>query len=135
MRILAVCLVAGALIAQAPSNFQPVGTMSQLMVDIIYPASDALFYIERDPPKNEHDWNVIRGQALIVAESGNLLLMDGRARDQDRWVKDAKLMIDAGQAAFRAAQKKDMQGILALSDQLTASCIKCHRDYRPNYGK
>ncbi len=135
MRILALCFVAGALIAQVPSNFQPVGTMSQLMVDIIYPASDALFYIERDPPKDEHEWNVIRGQALIVAESGNLLLMDGRARDQERWVKDAKLMIDAGQAAFKAAQKKDMQGILALSDRLTASCIQCHRDYRPNYGK
>lgn len=135
MRILGLCLLAGAAIAQAPSNFQPVGNMSQLMIDIIYPASDALFYIERDPPKNEHDWNVIRGNALMVAESGNLLLMDGRARDQDRWVKDAKLMIDAGAAAFKAAQKKDMQGILALSDQLSASCITCHRHYRPGYGK
>ncbi len=105
------------------------------MIDIIYPASDALFYIERDPPKNDHDWNVIRGNALMVAESGNLLLMGYRARDQDRWVKDAKLMIDAGAAAFRAAQKKDMQAILALGDQLTASCITCHKDYRANYGK
>ncbi len=135
MRRLGLCLLAGVALAQAPSNFQPVGTTSQLMIDIIYPASDALFYIERDPPKNDHDWNVIRGQALMVAESGNLLLMDGRARDQDRWVKDTKLMIDAGAAAFKAAQKKDMQGILALSDQLSGSCIKCHRDYRPNYGK
>jgi len=135
MRIFGLWLLAGAAIAQAPSKFQPVGSMSQLMVDIIYPASDALFYIERDAPKNDHDWNVIRGQALMVAESGNLLLMDGRARDQDRWVKDTRLMIDAGTAAFRAAQKKDMQAILALSDQLSASCIQCHKDYRPNYGK
>jgi cytochrome c553 len=135
MRILALALLAGFAVAQAPSNFQPVGNMSQLMIDIIYPASDALFYIERDPPKNDHDWNVIRGNALMVAESGNLLLMGYRARDQDRWVKDAKLMIDAGAAAFRAAQKKDMQAILALGDQLTASCITCHKDYRANYGK
>lgn len=135
MRILGLCLLAGAAIAQAPSNFQPVGSMGQLMIDIIYPASDALFYIERDPPKNDHDWNVIRGNALMVAEAGNLLLMGSRARDQDRWVKDTKLMIDAGTEAFRAAQKKDMQGILALSDRLTASCITCHKDYRPNYGK
>jgi len=131
---LLVCL-AGAIVAQAPAPFQPVGNVSQLMVDIIYPASDALFYIERNPPKNDRDWNVIRGTALTLAESGNLLLMGSRARDQDRWVKDAKLMIDAGAAAFKAAQKKDMQAILDLNDQLAASCTTCHRHYRPNYGK
>ena len=123
------------MIAQAPSNFQIVGTVSQLMIDIIYPSSDALFYIERTPPKTDHDWNVIRANALTPAESGNLLLMGYRQRDQDRWVKDTKLMIDAGTAAFRAAQKKDMQAILDLNDQLYQSCVVCHKDYRPNYGK
>ncbi|HEY3738983.1 MAG TPA: hypothetical protein VGL53_04020 [Bryobacteraceae bacterium] len=138
MRIFAFVLLAGlssTVIAQAPSAVQPVGSVSQLMVDIIYPTSDALFYIERNPPKTDHDWNVIRGAALTLAESGNLLLIGNRARDQDRWVKDTKLMIDAGTAAFHAAQKKDMQGILDLSEQLSASCIACHKHYRPNYGK
>jgi hypothetical protein len=137
MRVLALLLagLGGVMIAQAPSPFQPVGNVSQIMIDIIYPASDALFYIEREPPKNDHDWNVIRGTALTLAESGNLLLMGGRARDQDRWVKDTKLMIDAGTAAFKAAQKKDMQAILDLNDQLSESCTTCHRHYRPNYGK
>ncbi|HEV1285127.1 MAG TPA: hypothetical protein VNU44_07450, partial [Bryobacteraceae bacterium] len=93
------------------------------------------FYIERNPPKNDHDWNVIRGTALTLAESGNLLLMGSRARDQDRWVKDTGLMIAAGTAAFKAAQKKDMQAILDLNEQLSASCTTCHLHYRPNYGK
>jgi hypothetical protein len=127
--------LAGVMMAQAPSPFQTVGNVSQLMVDIIYPTSDALFYIERNPPKNDHDWKAIRGAALTLAESGNLLLMGSRARDQDRWAKDTKLLIDAGTAAFRAAQKKDMQAILDLNEQLTASCTTCHRHYRPNYGK
>jgi len=123
------------MIAQAPASFQPVGSMSQLMVDIIYPTSDALFYVERNPPKNDRDWNLIRGAALTLAESGNLLLMGSRSRDQDRWVKDTKLMIDAGTAAFKAAQKKDMQAILDLNEQLSASCTTCHLHYRPNYGR
>jgi hypothetical protein len=106
-----------------------------LMIDIIYPTSDALFYIEREPPKTDHDWNVIRGTALTLAESGNLLLIGYRARDQERWVKDTKLMIDAGTKAFRAAQKKDMQAILDLNEELSNSCIVCHKDYRPTYGK
>jgi len=138
MRIFKLLLLAGlasVMIAQAPASFQPVGSMSQLMVDIIYPTSDALFYVERNPPKNDRDWNLIRGAALTLAESGNLLLMGSRSRDQDRWVKDTKLMIDAGTAAFKAAQKKDMQAILDLNEQLSASCTTCHLHYRPNYGR
>ena len=39
--------------AQEPATFHPVGDMSQLMIDIIYPTSDAIFYVDRDPPKTE----------------------------------------------------------------------------------
>lgn len=123
----------GTAAAQAPT-FENVGSMSQLMIHIIYPASDALFYIEREPPKTDVQWNAIRMQALMVAESGNLLMMPGRARD-DEWVKDAKLMVDAGAAAYKAALAKNMDSIVALSDQLTASCTTCHFKYRPGYGR
>ena len=83
MRWIIVILAAGAALAQAPS-YEPVGSISQLMIDIIYPSSDALFYIERTPPKTDADWNVIRNQRALLAESGNLLMMRGRARDQGR---------------------------------------------------
>jgi hypothetical protein len=122
-------------IAQAPSSYQPVGTMSQLMIDILYPASDALFYIERNPPKDDREWGIVRTNALNLAESGNLLMMPGRARDQGDWIKDAKLVVDAGQAAYKAAQKKDMQAILDLNEQLYVSCTKCHSQYRTGYGR
>jgi len=126
--------IASIAIAQAP-EYQPIGNMSQLMVDIIYPASDALFYVERAKPQNDREWGVLRGTALTLAESGNLLMMPGRARDQGDWIKDAKLLVDVGAAAYKAAQKHDLQAILDLNDQLNTSCIKCHVQYRPNYGK
>lgn len=134
MRASGFLLFAAAAFAQAPS-YQPVGTMSQLMVNIIYPASDAIFYIERNPPKTEVEWNAVRSQALMLAESGNLLMMPSRARDQGNWIKDSKMMIDAAAAAYKAALAKDMNGVLAVSDRLTESCIACHRQYRPGYGK
>jgi cytochrome c556 len=133
MRWIIVILLAGAALAQAPT-YQPVGNMKQLMIDIIYPTSDALFYIERTPPKTEVDWNGIRNQALMLAESGNLILMPGRSREGG-WEKDTKMMIDAAKAAYRAAMAKDMAGVLAQADSLAASCIACHKEYRPNYGK
>jgi hypothetical protein len=127
-------LTVTAALAQAPT-FEPVGSMSQLMVGIIYPTSDALFYIERSPPKTDVEWNAIRNQALILAESGNLLMMPGRARDQDNWIKDSKMMIAAARDAYKAAVAKNMDGVLAQSDALIASCVACHKQYRPNYGK
>jgi hypothetical protein len=133
MRAIGLILLAGAAMAQAPS-FQNVGTMSQLMINIIYPTSDALFYIERADPKTDADWNLIKNQALTLAESGNLLLMPGRVREGE-WAKDSKDMIDVATTAFRAAQQKDMQKILSLSEDLSNTCIRCHLKYRPGYGQ
>lgn len=127
--------ITGAAVAQAPAPFQPVGSMGELMVRIIYPTSDALFYIERDPPKTDAQWNVIRTQALTLAESGNLMLLPNRLRDEGDWVKETKVMIDLATTAYRAALAKNMDGILEVNDKLVQSCVVCHQQYRPNYPK
>ena len=129
-----VLILTGPTLAQAPS-VEPVGTMSQLMVDIIYPTSDDIFYIGRTPPSNNAEWGAIQRSALMLAESGNLLMVGSRARDQGNWIKDAKLLVDVGAAAYKAARAKDMDGILALNEQLNTACVTCHQDYRPNYGR
>jgi hypothetical protein len=112
-----------------------IGTMSELMVHLIYPTSDAVFYISSRTPATEAEWTALQAQTLTLAESANLLMMPGRARDQDRWMADARLMLDAGRAAFTAAKAKDVAALEALSDQLLESCTTCHRHYRPDYGK
>ena len=141
MNKIGLILLAGAALAQAPPNETPapvspyrnVGNMSRLMIDIIYPTSDAIFYVDRDEPKTEVQWNTLASQALMLAESGNLLMMPGRARDQGNWMADSKLMIDAGAAAYRAARAKDLDGVRAVNDKLYQSCVACHTEYRPNY--
>jgi hypothetical protein len=138
MKTFALAAALAAALAQAASTRPPtrnVGTMSDLMVKIIYPASDALFYIESRTPKTDSEWTALEGQALMVAESANLLMMPGRARDQKQWMADAKLMLDVGAEAVAAAKKKDVEAIVALSDRLMESCTTCHKNYRPNYGR
>ena len=130
--------IAAAMLQAAPAPRPPtrnVGTMSDLMVKIIYPASDALFYIESRTPKTDSEWTVLEGQALMVAESANLLMMPGRARDQKQWMADAKLMLDAAAEGYAAAKKRDIQGIVMINERLIESCTSCHKNYRPNYGK
>jgi cytochrome c553 len=133
MRILALFFMAALAVAQAPSSFQPVGNMSQLMIDMIYPASDAIFYVERAAPQNDREWGALRATALTLAESGNLLMMDRRARDQGDWIKDAKMLVDAGAAAYKAAQAKNLDAIVALNNQLYTACVTCHEQYRAGY--
>jgi hypothetical protein len=138
MKTLALTVALAAALAQTAAPRPPtrnVGTMSDLMVKIIYPASDALFYIESRTPKTDSEWTALEGQALMVAESANLLMMPGRARDQRQWMADARLMLDVGADAVAAAKKKDVEAIAALSDRLMESCTTCHKNYRPNYGR
>jgi cytochrome c556 len=75
----------------------------------------------------------LRATALTLAESGNLLMMDKRARDQGDWIKDAKLLVDVGAAAYKAAQAKNLDAIVALNEQLYTACVTCHQQYRPGY--
>jgi hypothetical protein len=126
---------APAVAPDPPSLARRVGSLSELMVDFIYPASDAVFYISSRTPTTSEEWMALQAQTLMLAESANLLMMPGRARDRDRWMADAELMLDAGEAAYRAAKDRDVAALEALSDQLYESCVTCHRDYRPNYGR
>ncbi len=130
--VLAAVLCGPYVTAQTPSA-QPVGTMSELMVEVIYPTSDAIFYVMRSVPANDYEWGLLEGKALMLAESANLLMMPGRTRDQTRWMKDARLLLDAGAAAFKAAKAKNLQALVDLNEQLYQSCVTCHAHYRPNY--
>jgi hypothetical protein len=121
--------------AGPPPPLRAIGSMSDLMAKIIYPTSDAIFYISTREPNTDAEWNELQGKALALAESANLLMMPGRARDQDRWMKDAQLMLDAGDLAFKAAKRKDVDGLVAVNDALYTSCVTCHQHYRPNYGR
>jgi hypothetical protein len=138
VRIAAILIPAAMLLAQtpsveAPAPFKSVGTMSELMLDIIYPSSDPLFYVSRDEQKIEKDWIALRRNALILAESANLLMADNRARDKDKWMKDARLLLDVGNKAYKATKAKDLPALEMLNAELYESCQACHVDYRPGY--
>jgi hypothetical protein len=135
-------LLAGAVLAQAPSTQAPsseipslksIGTMSEVMIDIIFPTSNEIFYVGRDPEKTEKDWKDLRNNSLMLAESANLLMAENRAKDKDRWMKDAKLLWEVGNKAFKAAKAKDLEGLKALNDDLYEACQSCHEHDRPGY--
>ncbi len=115
---------------------QPIGTMSDLMIRLMYPASDAILYVESRAPTSEVEWNELQAQALILAESANLIMMPSRVvGDRDQWMRDARLMFDAGAAAYEAALDQDLEALIALNEQVYLSCVVCHKRTRPDYGR
>ncbi|HTR37810.1 MAG TPA: hypothetical protein VMH80_18005 [Bryobacteraceae bacterium] len=111
----------------------PRASMQQLMLDLIHPASnDIVLFVNRGGSKDDADWAAVRSSALTLAESSTLLTERGRARDQGDWAKDARLLSDAGAAAYKAAQAKDLAALAAVTDSLDASCTTCHKQFRPN---
>jgi hypothetical protein len=133
-RLAGLLLMAAFASAQAPPEAFPAAAgMKQLMTDLIHPASnDILLVVYRGGPKDEKEWAAVRRGALTLAESGSLLMLRGRARDQSDWLQDAKRLVDAGAAAYKAAQAKDAKALAAVADALDASCTTCHKQYRPN---
>src|SRR4029077_131785 len=75
MRILGLLLlISGVALAQAPPAqapaLKPIGTVDDLMVGVVWPLSDDLFYIAtRDTPGTDEQWRLFQGKMLMLAES------------------------------------------------------------------
>ena len=121
----------------APVSAAPraVGTMSELMVHVLRPASDAVFYIASRTPATEAEWGVLQAQTLMLAESANLLMLPDRTRGRAQWLADARLLLEAGRKAFAAAKAKDVPALEALNDEMCQACVRWHEHFRPGYGK
>jgi hypothetical protein len=130
MRILFVLALGLQSVAQ-----QTPKTMSALMIDPIYPASDAIFYISTRTPADDADWRALETKAAALADAANALVTPAYFRDRVRWMADAKLLIDASASAVAAVRQRDVSALENLNDALYTSCVQCHQDYRPNYGR
>ena len=64
---------------------------------------------------------------LIPAFNDNYIYLLRQAGSHDVGI------VDAGNAAYKAARAKDLNAVVAVNDQLYAACVTCHQQYRPNY--
>lgn len=131
----------------APSPFQPVADVKQLMVSILEPAAegywDAVGAVDDAKgttsfaPRSNDEWIIVRNNALLIAESGNLLMMATRARDHGDWMAMSQALIEAGRRALAAAEARDTTAVFDAGADVYEACTKCHGVYavqlqRPN---
>ena len=74
----------------------PVASIKQLQEAMISPSSDTIFNVGRAAPASDEEWLVVRNAAIVLAEAGNLLMLEGRAKDTEQWMDLAGELVAAG---------------------------------------
>ena len=129
--LIALFLVVSLAAQRAPATgVRTLANSLELHELLISPASDAVFNDASNPPRDAQGWAAVRNQALLLAESGNLLMVGSRVRDNADWMKMSRAMVDAAALAATAAEKKDAQALEVATDAITVACMDCHRPYR-----
>lgn len=127
--------------APEPTPFRPIAGSRLLMVSLLDPAADVLWDAVRIEmtlegttefePQTDEEWTAVRNAAVLLAESGNLLMMERRAVDQGDWIGWSQALVDAGEAAMQAADARDPDAIFEAGGAVYATCAGCHEKYWP----
>jgi hypothetical protein len=104
--------------------------------DVVWESVATIFtkdHVEERRPRTKEEWAHVRSNAMILAESGNLLMMVPRAKDGGAWMTMAQALVDTASIALRAADANDPDGLLRVGGEIDEACENCHKKYWPNY--
>jgi hypothetical protein len=135
---------------------QPHANLAQVMRGIPFTFSNIIFDAQAEDPgapraaaevtagatetfKNVYGgWQEVENSALALAEAANLIMLPGRVCENGRPVPvedevyrtAAEGLAAAGRAAYKAAQSKNMDAMLEVSETVSVACSNCHEPYR-----
>ena len=83
-------------------------------------------------------WQEVENSALALSETANLVMIPGRVCEngkpvpvqEETFIKAAAQLAEAGKAALKAAQSKNLDAMIEVSDTVAAACSTCHEPYR-----
>lgn len=139
--------------AQAPA--QVYASLLQVMRAIFFVNSNVIFAAQAEDPETMKPdelassspsaltglygkWLAVENSSIILAEAANLLTIPGRKCANGRpvpvqnadWNKWVQILRDAGMASYKAAQSKNQDAIVEVSETLVQACANCHEKYR-----
>jgi hypothetical protein len=146
---------APAVAAAAGPQSQVHGNLRQVMRGILFPSSNVVFFAQStDPTTVPQDtdpssavnplasvyggWDAIENSGIALAEAANLLTIPGRTCANGKpvpvqsadWQRFVQGLRDAGMAAYKAGQSKDMDKVVDAAGTVTSACSDCHDVYR-----
>lgn len=88
-------------------------------------------HLQGKGPQDADSWMFARGQALLVAETGNLLLLrPPRNQGRDSWMRRAMDMRQSAGDLARSLGNRDLVRSRAALSDLTKKCNNCHQTFR-----
>jgi mono/diheme cytochrome c family protein len=142
---LAICVALAGCAQQepqpAPPPFKPVASVLDIMESLVgHMATDIFASVgtiidetgtHEIVPQNDEAWDEVRFAAMGLAETGNLLMFEGRAKDQGDWLTYSQQMVDRSVDAAKAAEARDPAELLDAGGRLYEVCQACHMQYIP----
>jgi hypothetical protein len=83
-----------------------------------------------EKPANAEAWTFARGQALLIAETGNLLLLRPPRQGQIIWMDRSADLRTAATRLARAAGERDYDRSRAELKEVANCCNRCHQTFR-----
>jgi len=122
----------GAGKTKSSPKLEAVAETKLLMEGIANPNLRGLGKLLLDKPKDAEGWAFARGQALLIAETGNLLMLrpPRTATGEESWLTHATELREAGAALARAAAAKDYQKARSALAGVANVCNRCHQTFR-----
>ncbi|MBU3576588.1 cytochrome c [Polynucleobacter sp. UK-Kesae-W10] len=80
-------------------------------------------------PRTDAQWEAVRNSAATLVEAGNSLMIEGRAKDTQQWMKFAKQLSQSAELALKAAQNKNKDALFDAGGEIYSACKSCHDKY------
>jgi hypothetical protein len=117
----------------APSGprLLPVAETRLLMEGLNLPNLRGLEKILKENPRDNEAWSYARGQALLIAETGNLLMIrPPHNKGEDLWLERAQSLRSAAARLARTLAKRDFPAGRKALTALALRCNACHESFR-----
>jgi hypothetical protein len=134
--VMALLSAAGAAPKQTTPHYVPrfeaVAETKLLMEGLAQANYRGLEGLLKKPPADNEGWTFARGQALLLAETGNLLLLrpPRTPEGQDAWFRHATDLREAAATLARNVGSQDYARSRTGMADVANACNRCHQTFR-----
>jgi hypothetical protein len=117
--------------AKVQPKLEPIAETRLLMEGMAHSNFRGLERLLQDKPADVQTWTFARGQALLIAETANLLMLrPPKSQGQPIWFDRATEMRSAAQQLAKTIAGKDYEKSKAGLVSLANRCNHCHQSFR-----
>jgi hypothetical protein len=134
--LLVFVLCTATVIAAAQDETLP-GSVNDVMVNIITPATNTIWGIE--DPQTDEEWQVFIDAAAQLIDAATRIKAGGKGPNDSAWAEEAEwqryadVLIDSGAEIQAAARERDLDTLINVSnDKMYPPCEECHVMFHPD---